>query len=449
MRTARKILLFGNRSAGPAALVDSGPYDIARQEEYTSASGTSIATTLRQTPVDGNLLVCCFGGKVSDANLTGPGAGWTKAISRQASGSLAAGIWYRIASGDSATITCTSGAAAPLTMHMREYEGVSASPLDVTVSNSSATGVTTLNLGTTGATAQADELAIAMVFTNDTLPLRFASWSNGFDEVMSPSLGNPKMYVANKVLSATGAVTVTPSWAASNAATGMIATFKLSAAPTRPAMPVRRLASGTYFTTENTGLTRTSRSFTPSANRLIICLYGISNDSGLDIDTTIAPSHGGALNWTVFGDDREFNARRVHFAYAWSATEPGAGTIEFTFPQVNDALWYSVIEIGGVDLSAPITQMTSADAGVSDTEIDITQPVAPAATSTMVGIVLHGAFERHLHEAGYHIIEEGKCADMGQTVSAFWYPGADQTAHLSWATNIHAIAIVAEIKRAP
>lgn len=438
------------RVSAPAPVVDTGTYDLARQEEYANNSGTSLAITLRQTPVEGNLLVCFFGGKLSDANLTGPGAGWTKAVSRGLSTSLAVGIWYKIAASDSATITCTqAGGSAALSLLVREYEGVSASPLDVTVSNTG-NSITSLNLGTTGTTAQADELALAVAFTGDAPPMRFTGWSDGFDEVMSLELKGPKMHVGEKLLSATGTVTVTPSWETSRNACGVIATFKLSAAPTRPAMPVRRLASGTYTTTENSGTTRATRSFTPSANRLIVCMIGESDDGGISAPLSIAASHGGALSWTISRNDLGGSvSRRVHLAYAWSASDPGADTLTFTLGQTGTALWYSIVEIGGVDLTDPIAQSADGDVGGGGaTSITITQAGAPAADSTMLGIVLHGAVERHVHDAGYHLIQEGACADNGQQVSAFWYPAGDQATTISWATTIHAIAIVAEIRAA-
>lgn len=435
---------------GAAAVVDTGPYDLARQEEYASNSGTSLAVTLRQAPVIGNLLVCNFGCRRPVANMVGPGAGWTAAVTKQASTSCSAGIWYKISDGSETVITCTqTAAAAAMAVLVREFPGVSASPLDVTVSNSTASG-TSLNFGTTGTTAQANELACALLFTSDSTPRRLAGWSGGFDQIMSPVLESPRMHVADKLLAATGTVTTTPAWETSNAAVGCIATFKLSAPPTRPAMPVRRLVSGAYTTVENAGTTRALRSFATSANRLVVCAFAVSDDGGISADTTIAPSHGGALTWTIIKHDLGGAvSRHVYIAYAWSATDNAADSPVLTFGQTGSALWYSVVEIGTVDLSTPVPQYKRASiGGAGATAIDITQDVAPSAGSTMIGIVLHGAGERHVHEAGYHIIEEGECGDKSQQVSAFWYPVGDQTARVSWASTIHVIAIAAEIKRA-
>lgn len=444
-------------AGGAEPVVDSGPYDLAIQEEFATGGGTSLVVTLRQAPTTGNLLVCCYGVRRPVANLLGPGEGWTAAVTRQSSTTCSAGIWYKISDGTETEITAThNAAAASQSLVVREYPGVSASPLDVTVSNAGPS-ITSLNFGTTAATAQADELAVALLFTTATTPLRLSSWANDFEEVLSPSINAPLMHVADKILTATGAVTTTAAWEASNTAAGLIATFKLSAPPTRPAMPVRRLASGQFSAAENSGTTKATRAVAPAAGRVVLCLVGLSHDPGTDDFMTLSPSHSGSMVWTEV--DKMFlgggaAARYVYMFRAMSATDPGSDTVTLNFPEAGMSCWYAFVEVGNVDQSGShgagaIAQVKTAQHDPSGVFVDIVQDDVPAAGSTMVGIVLHGDNDRHLHEAGYHIIQEGTCgSDKSQQVSAFWKSSGDQTTHVEWVTNIHAIAIVAEIKAA-
>ena len=428
---------------------------IARQEEYSAnVVGTTVTTTFKQTPTQGNLLVCVYGGKISDANLTGPGAGWTKAVSRQASVSLAAGMWYKIAGAAEATaVVCTqAGAAAPQWVQIYEYPGVTATPLDVTASNSSAGAVVTLATGTTLATAQADELVIAAWQTNDPAG-RLSSVTDSFEPELASNLGDPALFAAAKVVSATGTQTSTGTWTTSNACVGLIATFKLSAAPSTSGQRIRRLVSGKFTTAENSTGTVTTGSFTPTQGKLLLAFVGCSNDSATDVDSTIAASHGGTLAWTLVRSyvGTQGLARRVHVFRALASSAPGAGTIAITTPQTATAVWFSVVEVDGTDTSGTqgsgaIVQSAVGNSGVGATSVTVTQAAAPAAASSIVGICLHGTAQRQSRESTYRLINEGQCADKGQQVSAVWLNGADQTTTWTWATSSHSVAIAVEIK---
>lgn len=208
-------------------------------QRRTSASGanvTTLAATWSPAPIQNNLILCRAN---SDATATMASSGWTLATSQVNLSGLY--LWYKIAgAAESTTVTITPSGAASTEMIIEEYSGnATASVLD---RFQSATGATT---GTTAATTQADELAIAQVGMNNTAGGGFsATWNNSFVATTSltgaGSVGTT-LHPSSKALATTGAVVTTATPAGGGVASGgLVATFKAAAAT--PSMPIRSAA---------------------------------------------------------------------------------------------------------------------------------------------------------------------------------------------------------------
>ncbi len=193
-----------------------------------SASNTSVissvAVTLSTTPKKGNLLVACVNSNVTSGNESI--SGWTSA----ASVALALSVWsnqifYKICDGtDTTTVTVSGTLATLMQAHVFEFSGFTTSTgsvLDKTATTAdSALTVTSRSSGTTGATVNADELAIASVGMPTTNGGGL-SWTNSF--VPGPVTTN--LATAYIITTVTGTQTTTASWSTLALSAGCIATF--------------------------------------------------------------------------------------------------------------------------------------------------------------------------------------------------------------------------------
>lgn len=204
----------------------------------TSITGTGAATWAQPTKPK-NLLVAII--NVNDANdtITAPaGSGWTLAIRSNATGRTGVAIYYWAAApaqAGTSTWTIAAGCCLSNVVTLIEYAGAKlSSPLDQTGTWSIASGSnTSVSVTTSGATSQADEIAIA-AWTNDGSKT-YGSWTNSFNELVDTKPADePELGVADKVLTSAASVTagVTLS-AAQDAVAGAIATFKAETSTTR------------------------------------------------------------------------------------------------------------------------------------------------------------------------------------------------------------------------
>lgn len=211
---------------------------IARaQANATAASAGAVSTlagTFGGTPTQNNLLVVTA---VSDSTMNLPtGSGWSLAVS--AVNNCGLYIWYKVAgAAESATVTVNNTASATCVMCAMEWSGLlTASVLDKTASNGGVSGSSTIASGTTAATTQADELAIAAIADYNQAALALTSWSGGFttEYDLRPSSGTirDEGAAASLILTSTGAQSSTASLNTPCGAnsTGCIATFKAAAA---------------------------------------------------------------------------------------------------------------------------------------------------------------------------------------------------------------------------
>lgn len=211
--------------------------DTIQAVKVSIASGEAVINFAAATA--GNLLIVMEGRNTTHTagGAWGAPGGWNIVHDTGINtGNLAAAMYYKIAAGGETNFTTThTNEQGTLQVAFAEFEGpFAASPLDVSTENVTnlATVVTSQSTGTTAATAQADELAVAgfgfdRMDTVDGGGTR--NYSNGFTEVVftDGSTTRGTAAIAKKVLSATGTVECTYSVTdTGDEMYGTIATFK-------------------------------------------------------------------------------------------------------------------------------------------------------------------------------------------------------------------------------
>lgn len=140
-------------------------------------------------------------------------------------------LWYKAnaaAVGSSATITITFSATTNnngCAAQAAHAKGYSATPLDVTASQSATTATPSV---TTATLAQAAELAYGSSYITSTgsTPYTEASGFTNISNALAVGNGNGNVSNAYRLTAATTAVTYAPTWNALNLTNTLIATFK-------------------------------------------------------------------------------------------------------------------------------------------------------------------------------------------------------------------------------
>lgn len=166
------------------------------------------------------------------------------------SGRLVGAIWYKVAAGGETSVSVSISAARDLAVVVCEYSGAETSGvLDKEAENSGGPN-TTADSGTTATTTVAGELWAAFTATQgdpaQSLP------TNGFAEVTNKATTNGasnlkrvRIYMWEKIVSATGAANVSATIGSSVRWIGQVATFKESGgAPPATGKPRRPVAVG-------------------------------------------------------------------------------------------------------------------------------------------------------------------------------------------------------------
>lgn len=205
-----------------ASSANSGTAQVASQDVTLSAPATA-----------GNLILVAGN---SDATLSTP-SGFTAGPNVV----YAAGfyLFYKVAAGGETTVTLTPSVNRTVAGGILEYSGIAASsPLDATASASN-TGSSTagpVTAGSTGTTAQSVELVIALTGPHsfpDSAGPNSPSWTNSYTNRVSTATSfatgsqNCALFVAELVVSSTGAQSTSTSW--TNSAqdwAAIVATFK-------------------------------------------------------------------------------------------------------------------------------------------------------------------------------------------------------------------------------
>lgn len=195
------------------------------QDATNSSATTSVAAVYGSTPTAGNLLVAVVAAKSTAASTI---TGWTQAVEQSANNSLT--ILYKVAgAGESTTVTANNGSATAMAIGIFEYSGIVAvSPADTSAVANNGASVASLAIGPTATLAQADELAIAGIALGNTFSA--PGWTNSFNARATVSAANIGLLSADRIVSATTALSTTGSWTTNRVPDGAIATFKADAA---------------------------------------------------------------------------------------------------------------------------------------------------------------------------------------------------------------------------
>ena len=210
--------------------------DIIQRKEDSNGADVSLVVTFDSTPVSGNLLVAVHmtGAGSSDSCSSASGS-YTSAIHWQNATELdAVRLWYRIAGASEATdVTATPSASDENGLLLLEIEGPwEASPVDQTTNPGRQASSTTYDCGTTGTLSQADEVAVAAVYTRSASNGTGDSYSQSFvtNALSAITSSFKSISLATKLLSATTAVTTVCTFGTSAVAQGGLVTFKKAAA---------------------------------------------------------------------------------------------------------------------------------------------------------------------------------------------------------------------------
>jgi len=195
-----------------------------------AAAPATYPVTLPNPTVAGNLIVIVV---VSDATVATP-AGFT--LDKSQVNSNGHYHWSKIAAGGEAAWTVTPGVSAAGVWYAAEISGLTATPTDQVASTGSSSGATTRSTGTTGTTAQANELAVASWGSSIVgAAITWGGETNGFaeritDQVTTTGGSNVGLAVASLTLAATGTVesTATADAAEAPKSTGIVVTYKVA-----------------------------------------------------------------------------------------------------------------------------------------------------------------------------------------------------------------------------
>lgn len=203
------------------------------QSAKAQGNTKTITPTFGAGATAGNLLVATLSGtSAQPVAKVWTSTGWTEAARDPFSSDVyGVAIMYKVAAGGETAVGFAIDGSSGFfhSAVMAEYSGLAAtSPLDVFANDgtNSGSGTTSRATGTTGTTSQNDELAIAAVGHGNTVTS--LSWTNSFATRDSNAQAGSGVYLADKILSATGTVTSTASWTTSRIAGGCVATFKAS-----------------------------------------------------------------------------------------------------------------------------------------------------------------------------------------------------------------------------
>jgi len=203
---------------------------LVQAKNAVDVTATSITATFDSTPTQNNLLVSVLGASGGIGTITQP-TGWTMVTgtpldsagnSPNSGGRPVACAWKIAGAGESSAVTW-SGNSNAMSCSAIEVSGlVTSSPVDqVTAAAFSNSVVSSLNLGTTGTTTVANEVAIA--FCVDAARTG-QSLTNGFTLV---DADGSRAIMGYKILSATGTVQTTAAWTSgTSTCAGGIVTFK-------------------------------------------------------------------------------------------------------------------------------------------------------------------------------------------------------------------------------
>lgn len=191
--------------------------------QNTSAT-TSVAVTLGGTPTNGNLMVAAVMSNVAKTvvTMTAGGATWIPVDTgiNYVGSSDSLLLFYKIAASESATITANATAATVMQLHVFEFSGNYASPLDTfTPIVDDGASHTSLLLTSPGLN-QNSELAFAVIAQSNTNG-GTVGWTNSY----AGGLTNDRLITSLLALASSSSTVTTGSWTTTRRCCGYIATF--------------------------------------------------------------------------------------------------------------------------------------------------------------------------------------------------------------------------------
>lgn len=228
------------------------------QQQSAQAAAGEVTATYDTAPTQNNLLIAVVSATTLAATVGI--TGWEIADAEDNAGCVK--IFFKIAgASEPSAVTATATGSGATQIHIYEFSGnVTTTPHDQQAGANSGLGTTrSQSTGTTGTTAQADELLLAGVSVNGSFGAT-PTWSNSFT---GGPTGANRLASAYRIVAATGTYETTADWTAGSLrrAQGTLVTFKADtgAAVGHPAhrrwggVPGMRLGrgGGTWFS--NTG----------------------------------------------------------------------------------------------------------------------------------------------------------------------------------------------------
>ena len=200
-------------------------------------SNSSYTLNFGWTATAGRLLILTASWDKDVDNLiefTGGLTTWTNVDYRINADMVTGAMYYKVADGTETSVRLQWTNGEDISIRVGEYSGiVSVDPLDVKSFGMTSGETSSVATGTTAATSQNDEFAIAMMGSDSGDKTNSGrSWSNGFTEVawVHSSSGDPGLSVAEKDLTSTGTVQTTFTTSeAGDEMVAIVATFKLEA----------------------------------------------------------------------------------------------------------------------------------------------------------------------------------------------------------------------------
>jgi len=219
--------------------------DLIQAASNNGSGVTSLAVTFSSATA-GNLLIAAYSNSTAQTWGTAP-SGWTLLTQvTDAAGNMSSIWYYKIAAGGETSVTATwDNSGSTVRGTVVEYEGAfSGAPLDQTAEDESniSTVVTSQASGTTGATAQADELLVAFFGADAVSNVQGThSYTNSFveDSFDINTTGRAAVIIASLVVASTSTYTTTFSTTdTGDEMYGAIATFKKAVAGGDPEGPL-------------------------------------------------------------------------------------------------------------------------------------------------------------------------------------------------------------------
>lgn len=218
--------ILGATASGHA--VAPAPTFVKSAGNWTSSSGTTVSATFASSGVAAANSLLIAGVSCGTGGTLNTPAGWTAAVG-PVSPSLGGkdAIFYKKAAGGETglTATCTTSTTS-FGIELIEVSGPTVWTLDKhPTPNDPGTTGTSLATGTTGALANASEVAFAFIGIGTGNVTGAPTWDSSFNSVFHGGFGNSNVLAGYLITSATTALNPTASWSGTAARVGLIATF--------------------------------------------------------------------------------------------------------------------------------------------------------------------------------------------------------------------------------